>query len=245
MVLTSAIDLDPSTEFIANRAQCFFEQGLFDRAVMDLSRALEIEPTDPQLLYKRGLTWYAQKRYPAAIEDLHAALQYDPDPAVLADLYFHLGVSYANIGKHGDAVSAFDQAVQRSAASQGAARSADCPHYNHERGKSLQVLGKHKKALLDLTRVLEMQPTNARALFRRAFSFKALQLYSEAAEDFEAAKEFEPEDPRLNINYRKISNIACITLGPAGHEDTSTYSIGEHALGARASQYLEQGQVTI
>ena len=75
----------------------------------------------------------------------------------------------------------------------------------------------------DFTRVLEMQPTNARALFRRAFSFKALKCYEEAAEDFEAAREFEPEDPRLVINYRKIYSIACISLGPAGHEDTTTY----------------------
>ena len=43
------------------------------------------------------------------------------------------------------------------------------------------------------------------------------------AEDFEAAREFEPEDPRLVINYRKIYSIACISLGPAGHEDTTTY----------------------
>ncbi len=39
-------------------------------------------------------------------------------------------------------------------------------------------------------------------LFRRAFSFKALGLLEEAADDFEGAKEFDPEDARLVINYR-------------------------------------------
>jgi hypothetical protein len=35
-------------------------------------------------------------------------------------------------------------------------------------------------------------------------------------QDFEAAKEFEPQDPRLVLNYRKVHSVACISLGPAG-----------------------------
>ncbi|CAJ1343329.1 unnamed protein product [Effrenium voratum] len=35
----------------------------------------------------------------------------------------------------------------------------------------------------------------------------------------EAAKEFAPDDPRLVINYRKVYDVACISLGPCGHED--------------------------
>jgi tetratricopeptide (TPR) repeat protein len=214
MDLTGAIDREAKTEFMSNRAQCFFEQGLYDRAIMDLSHALELDTQDPQLYYKRGLTRYSQKMYRLALKDLKAAIQYDPYPANLADIYYHLAVSYANLGRHIEAVPALDQAVLRC---------PHFPHYVHERAKSLQVCGEHDKALQDFTRVLEMQPTNARALFRRAFSFKALKCYEEAAEDFEAAREFEPEDPRLVRNYRKIYSIACISLGPAGHEDTTTY----------------------
>lgn len=92
----------------------------------------------------------------------------------------------------------------------------------HERAKSLQIVGEHKRALDDFSKVIDMQPTNARAMFRRAFSFKAEGLYEAAAEDFEAAKEFAPDDPRLVINYRKVYDVACISLGPCGHEDPST-----------------------
>lgn len=177
-----------------------------------------MDPQDPQLLYKRGLTRYAQKSYKLAINDLSCALDpergADLNPSNLADIYYHLGVAYANLGNHGRAVDALDSAVLRC---------PHFPHYVHERAKSLQVIGEHEKALEDFTRILELQPTNARALFRRGFSFKALKLYEEAAEDFEAAKEFEPDDPRLVINYRKIFAISCISLGPAGHEDSNVY----------------------
>jgi tetratricopeptide (TPR) repeat protein len=141
---------------------------------------------------------------------LKASLQYDPFPGHLADIFYHLGVSYANLSKHTLAVPAYDQAVLRA---------PDKPHYLHERAKSLQAIGEHERALHDFSRVIDSQPTNARAIFRRAFSFKARGMYEEAAEDFEAAKEFAPDDPRLVINYRKVYSVACISLGPSGHED--------------------------
>lgn len=126
--LTAAIERDSGkTEFLSNRAQCFFEQGLYDRAEADLTKALAIDSRDPQLLYKRGITRYAQKRYSEAIQDLKGSLQYDPYPGHLADIFYHLGVSYANLGKHTFAVPAFDQAVLRNPYK---------PHYLHERAKS-------------------------------------------------------------------------------------------------------------
>ncbi|CEL99774.1 unnamed protein product [Vitrella brassicaformis CCMP3155] len=203
------------TEYLATRAQCFFEQGLYDRGEMDLTTALGVSPSDPHLSYKRGLTRYAQgeHRYVHVIMDLKRAIANNLAAPHQADLYYHMGLAYANLGKHPLAVPCFDAAVKRS---------GDKPHYMHERAKSLQVVGDHLHALEDFTRVLEVQPRNARALFRRAFSYKALKAYEEAADDFESAKEYEPSDPRLVVNYRQVHHVRCIVLGPAGHEDPST-----------------------
>mmetsp|Transcript_60465 Transcript_60465/g.141611 ORF Transcript_60465/g.141611 Transcript_60465/m.141611 type:complete len:681 (-) Transcript_60465:178-2220(-) len=210
--LTAAIEADGTqTLYLSNRAQCLFEQGLYDRAEADLSRALQIDGRDAELLYRRGITRYAQRHYAESIADLKAALAQGPIPGHEAEVYYHLGVSYANLGKHQLAVPVYDQAI-------GLAK-GDRPHYLHERAKSLQIIGEHQRALDDFSRVIDLQPTNARAMFRRAFSFKAESMYEEAAEDFEAAKEFAPDDPRLVINYRKVYDVACISLGPCGHED--------------------------
>mmetsp|Transcript_42841 Transcript_42841/g.126936 ORF Transcript_42841/g.126936 Transcript_42841/m.126936 type:complete len:698 (-) Transcript_42841:3-2096(-) len=209
--LTAAIEADPAqTQYLSNRAQCLFEQGLYDRAEIDLCKAIQLDGRDADLLYKRGITRYAQRRYSEAIADLKAALAFQPEPDHEADICYHLGVSYANLGKHSLAVDQYDTANMRAPGR---------PHYLHERAKSLQVVEEHEKALRDFTQVIDMQPTNARALFRRAFSFKAQGLYEEAAEDFEAAKEFAPDDPRLVINYRKVYDVSSISLGPCGHED--------------------------
>jgi len=209
--LTAAIEADATqTSYLSHRAQCLFEQGLYDRAEADLSRALQLDGSDPELLYKRGITRYAQRRYAESIADLKAALQDTPPKGHEADIYYHLGVSYANLGKHNLAVTSYDEAIKLG---------PEKPHYLHERAKSLQAIGDHERALTDFSRVIEIQPTNARAMFRRAFSFKAQGQYELAAEDFEAAKEFAPDDPRLVVNYRKVCSVATISLGPCGHED--------------------------
>ncbi|CAK0895579.1 unnamed protein product, partial [Prorocentrum cordatum] len=135
--LTSAIEADGmQTIYLSNRAQCLFEQGLHDRAEADLTRALCLDERDPGLLYKRGIARYAQHRYADSIADLKAAVQRDPPTEHMADIYYHLGVSYANLGKHQLAVPAYDSAIERE---------PDKPHFVHERAKSLQAVGDHEK----------------------------------------------------------------------------------------------------
>ena len=60
----------------------------------------------------------------------------------------------------------------------------------------------HNNAVEDFTVVIKKNPKNAHAYFRRGFSNKALKKYAEAAEDFEKAKELDPLNPRLVINYK-------------------------------------------
>lgn len=210
--LTSAIDADgTNTEYLSNRAQCYFEQGLYDCAESDLGRALQLQPADSELLYRRGITRCAQRKYADAVDDLTSSLTCSFVPGHLADLFYHLGVSYANLGRHTLALPAFDGALDHGG--------FERPHYLHERAKCLQVIGEHERALQDFSRVIDLQPTNARAMFRRAFSFKACGQFEEAAEDFEAAKEFAPEDRRMVVNYRQVFSVGCVSLGPDGHED--------------------------
>ena len=62
----------------------------------------------------------------------------------------------------------------------------------------------HEKAVEDFDLLIKKSPKNAHAYFRRAFSQKALKNYSEAAEDFEKAKELDPLNPKMVVNYKKL-----------------------------------------
>ena len=76
----------------------------------------------------------------------------------------------------------------------------------------------HSSAVEDFTVVIKKNPKNAHAYFRRAFSNKALKKYQEAADDFEKAKELDPLNHKLVINYKKLKGITCIVLCKPGEE---------------------------
>lgn len=70
----------------------------------------------------------------------------------------------------------------------------------------------HEKAVEDFNVVIHRNPKNAHAHFRRAFSLKSLKRFAEAANDFESAKDLDPLNPKLVVNYKKLKEVDCIVL---------------------------------
>ena len=66
--------------------------------------------------------------------------------------------------------------------------------------------------------LIKKNPKNAHAYFRRAFSQKALKNYTEAADDFEMAKQLDPLNPKMVVNYKKLKGVSCIVLCKPGEE---------------------------
>lgn len=50
--------------------------------------------------------------------------------------------------------------------------------------------------------MIKRNPLNAHAHFRRAFSLKSLKRYDEAVNDFERAKDLDPLDAKMVVNYK-------------------------------------------
>ena len=48
--------------------------------------------------------------------------------------------------------------------------------YIHERAKAYQMISEHEKAIVDFDNVIQKNPKNAHAYFRRAFSHKAVKV---------------------------------------------------------------------
>ena len=88
----------------------------------------------------------------------------------------------------------------------------------HERAKSNQMRSAFEEAVKDFGEVIEWQPRNAHAYFRRGFAFKSLRRYEDAAADFEAARRLQPDNPHLVVNYSQIHDIHVIVLCAAGEE---------------------------
>ena len=196
-------------EFLVDRAALYCEMKSFSLAVRDLTNALELNLSDPQLFYKRGLAFYQSQMFKEAIKDFKESLANRPFPTYKPDIYYHLGLAYANLEMFNKAILPFTKCIEL------------CPNepvYFHERAKSYQMVEENEKALADFTMVIRLQPKNAHAYFRRGFSQKALKKYMEAAEDFSQARALQPDNPALVINSKKIHGVKCIVLCSPGQE---------------------------
>ena len=81
-----------------------------------------------------------------------------------------------------------------------------------ERGKVYQNLELFDEAIEDFSWVILNNEKNAHAFFRRAFAYKATKEFVKAAEDFEMAKNLDPMNPNLVVNYKKLKGVGCIVL---------------------------------
>lgn len=80
------------------------------------------------------------------------------------------------------------------------------------------MIDNHELSVTDFNLVIKKNPKNAHAFFRRAFSHKSLKNYTAAADDFETAKQLDPLNPKMVVNYKQLKGVGCIMLCKPGEE---------------------------
>lgn len=140
--------------------------------------------------------------------------------------FYHIGLSCALESRNMDAIEHFTAALDhsRSLASPDTPPSAQAEllatqlQYVHERAKTLQLERYYDEAIADFSFVLQHNPNNAHACFRRGFAHKAVGDLAAAAADLEAAKMLDPTNLQLVVNYRELRDTECVILCPPGQE---------------------------
>ena len=57
-------------EFLIQRSRIYLELNEYEKGINDLSNALSVNEKNPLVYYRRGLAYYKNKEYKAAIKDL-------------------------------------------------------------------------------------------------------------------------------------------------------------------------------
>ncbi|CAK4778815.1 unnamed protein product, partial [Aphanomyces euteiches] len=211
--LTMCIDLHKRNAcYRLHRSLCYIDTKQSERALDDLNVGLRLTPRDSRLLYNAGLASFHLRDFEDSINKLMQALKYNPPEETLSDLYYHLGLGFANLDEHMQAVEFFTYAIDQTTSRQCKIK------YVHERAKALQLEGYHEEAIVDFSLVLHHNPTNAHAHFRRAFAYKALGVLQACADDLEKAKLLDPLNPKLVTNYKTLHDIECVVLCAPGQE---------------------------
>jgi tetratricopeptide (TPR) repeat protein len=168
-----------------------------DRAIADLTRAIELNRFVPVYYLERGKANSWKGDYDRAIEDETRAIQLDPDKA---DYYKSRGASYYNKGEYDRAIADHTRAIQLD---------PDKAAYYRERGLSYYAKEDYDRAIEDKTRAIQLDPNNAAYYRERGLSYYAKEDYDRAIEDKTRALQLDPN----NADYYKSRGVSYYKKG--------------------------------
>jgi tetratricopeptide (TPR) repeat protein len=203
-----------------NRGLAYFEgKRLYDQAMYDYNRALEINPKNPknyEAYTNRGNVYAKKKLYDQAIADYNKALQIN---SRYSEAFNGRGCIYYQKGLYDQAISDFNKAIKIdpmhvvSYANRGCAYQKKglydnaLSDYNHalainprcavayfNRGNMYDTMQQYDKAISDYTNATEINLKFAEAYFNRGLAFQRKGLYGQAISDYNRCIEIDPKD---------------------------------------------------
>jgi tetratricopeptide (TPR) repeat protein len=85
------------------------DNGNTDRAALELRRSVELDPTNPIALWRRGILYLHGAAPHSAVQDLERALELNPN---MVEVYKHLAVAYDRMRRPDDAIRYFRLAIE-------------------------------------------------------------------------------------------------------------------------------------
>jgi tetratricopeptide (TPR) repeat protein len=180
--LTRAIQLQPTAVADAydTRGVVYLRKGDHDRAMADFNRALEFRPRFARTHFNRGLAYQVRGDLDEAIKDFTKAIEFDPRLAVA---YLHRGMAY--------------ESYVRARCAVGSRRVGESP-------PPCVLSEKYDRILLEYSKAIELDPTNALAYYGRGLGYWKIGDYNRAIADTTKAIELDPKGAQ-NYNGRGLA----------------------------------------
>lgn len=106
---SKAIDLSHSDYLYMCRGTIYFDKSDYDMAIVDIKRAIELNPDFAVAYNIRGNSYAGKGNHDQAIEDYTKAIELKSD---IAAPYFNRGKSYLNKGEYNLAIANFTEAIE-------------------------------------------------------------------------------------------------------------------------------------
>jgi tetratricopeptide (TPR) repeat protein len=84
-------------EFLLQRSMLYLAQKRYQETIQDLTQSLKYRENDPFILYKKGVALYLSLDFKQALYNLLLALENNPYPSYQPDIYYHIGLAWANL----------------------------------------------------------------------------------------------------------------------------------------------------
>ena len=183
-IYTEIIELEESPHAKAltysQRSFLYERKGDLNRAIADLTKALELTPDDPLAYDSRGRAYERKGDLDRAIADFTKALELTPDDPL--DYGFR-GLAYEKKGDLDRAIADFTKVLELN---------PDYPLAYNSRGRAYERKGDLDRAIADFTKVLELKPDDPLDYVFRGNTYFRKKDYAQAIADFNKALELKP-----------------------------------------------------
>lgn len=177
---------------LIERGKLYYDQDKFERALEDLSIALEINNGNYDALYYRACTLSNLDRHAEAIVDLSLILSIDKyESADIAEIYNLRASSYLALNKKEQALNDYNKAIELE---------PYFAQYIFDRAYFHQVIGRNKEAIVDYNLVIKIEPEDYIALTNRGEAYYALGDKKKALQDFKSAVKYDYQEAINNLN---------------------------------------------
>ena len=140
----STLPSDTSAYFYDNRGNMYLQEGKYDKAIADYSKAIEFNPKDTEAYNARGYLHILTHEYSKAISDASMAIQIDP---TYANAYDTRAEAYWNMGEYDKAIAYSNKAIELN---------ANEAYYYRNRGIAYKLKGEYDEAIVDLQKCIEL-----------------------------------------------------------------------------------------
>jgi tetratricopeptide (TPR) repeat protein len=161
------------------------------QAILDYSKAIEIDPGNAEAYLKRGLAYAKQYQrgdyfnegvWDKAIADFSKVIEIEPRNI---EVYFKRAALYWNKGQDSMAILDYTKVIEIDP------RNAKA---YYKRANAYDGKGKHDQAIADYTKVIEIEPRNAEACYRRGEAYYFKKEYDKAILDYSKVIAIEPRN---------------------------------------------------
>lgn len=194
----------------------FAEQGRFDEAISEFTKALETDPRWAMAYYNRGLCYFNTGQYDLAIADYSKAIKLDPN---FVEAYVNRGWTYDNMGQWDLAIADCNKAIELDP-------NIAAAYIN--RGWAYASKGQHDLAIADFSKAIELEPNNADAYYNRGLVYKEQGKMAEAMADLEECIELSLDPSLSRAAQSLLEELRTQPLPPRASTESLTYSNSDY-----------------
>jgi len=166
----------------------YHKKGMYDEAIVEYERALEINPNHALVYHNLGSSYGMKGMYDEAIGEYKKGIELNPNST---EAHNNLGAAYFNKGMYDDAIAECKKALE--------INPNDAEAHNNL-GVAYDEKGMCDEAIAEYKKALEINPNDAEAHNNLGVAYEEKGLYDEAIVEYEKAIEISPDHADAHYN---------------------------------------------